>query len=83
MRRADFGDITLTKINAQTIPESWEKIEKLQPIGFGLGEKILSILIDVIDWLPADAAKKIHSYVDPYFRPKPAYVYRIPTACKF
>lgn len=61
------------------IPQSWKNIGTLEPIGFGVGEKMLKALVAIFDRLPipGNVKMKMMQYANPYLRPKPAQIYAI------
>ena len=52
---------------------------RLEPTGFGLGEKMLKALMLIFDRLPFpdNVKKKVNARMNLYLRPKPAEIYAI------
>src|SRR5438552_454155 len=64
------------------VPACWRQKEVLVPQGFGFGREVLRILRNLAAIvMPEGLARKASQATDPYYAPRPATVYEIPTAC--
>ena len=82
MQTIDWGNARTIK-SLKDVPDCWERVGTLQPIGFGIGQTVIENLQMLVELLPNVVADKISHSTQPLLRPLPAYVYSIPRTCNF
>ncbi len=70
------------RVRIDSIPPCWQVVERLDPRGFGFGERILTAIKMALEWIPGSIGEKLGTYTDSLLRPKPADVYAIPYGCR-
>ncbi|HXH84023.1 MAG TPA: glycosyltransferase family 39 protein [Candidatus Tectomicrobia bacterium] len=69
-------------ITPADVPACWEPVTRLEPQGYGLGQRIATGLRTIVGYLPDAVGRRLQARLDRIIAPRPAVVYRVPPQCE-
>ena len=61
----------------EQVPECWQSVTNLEPQGFGAGQWVVRLGLNLAHWLPDAVGARVQGALQPLAKPKLATVYRV------